>query len=96
MTFRDIVKLWPTIQAFADDVGVGYEAARKMAARDTISEVHWQAVVDAAKRRGYRLSVRRGKTTRRESVSLHHLMIAAAAKRRARRQNPNARPRAAA
>lgn len=85
MDFRRIIEMWPTIALFADDVGVGYEAARKMLARNTISEVHWQAVIDAARERGYRLDVTQPDgTVRRESIKLAHLMEAAAKRRRRR------------
>lgn len=94
-TFQDIIRLWPTIQAFSADTGIGYQAARKMLARDAITEIHWGAIVDAAKRRGYRIRRKRGKTTRRESLTLALLAEIAAAKRRPPPANPSRRPLAA-
>lgn len=66
-TFRDLIDSWPTIAEFSRDVGVGYEAARKMRDRNNIRNEYWEAVIDAAKQRGisvtpddlYRMSLMR-------------------------------------
>jgi hypothetical protein len=50
-TFRDLIACWPTIVAFAEDIGVGYEAARKMKDRCRIDQGHWVALLEAAKSR---------------------------------------------
>lgn len=42
---------------FGRDIGVGYQAARKMHDRDSIRDSHWTAVVAAAKARGIRVTV---------------------------------------
>lgn len=52
-SFRDIIELWPSIGAFADDIGVKYVTAQVMKHRDSIDADHWVAVVDAAKKRGH-------------------------------------------
>lgn len=90
-THRDIVKLWPTVIEFADDIGVGVEAARKMVFRDSIADEHWAAVAAAAKRRKL-------KTAARESVTVELLaQIRAATRGRRKKKSPidAARDRAA-
>ena len=51
-TIRELIDQWPTISGFAKDIGVGYEAARKMRDRGRIDQTHWAAVIGAAKTRG--------------------------------------------
>jgi hypothetical protein len=51
MTFRELIARWPTIAAFARECGIGYECARQMKNRDSIDQVHWVAVLEAAKSR---------------------------------------------
>ncbi len=48
----DLVDRWGTIKRFAESVGCGYEAARKMRARDSIDSKHWPKVVSAARANG--------------------------------------------
>jgi hypothetical protein len=48
----DLIANWRTIGEFAADVGCGYEAARKMAARESVAPRHWSSVVAAAERKG--------------------------------------------
>jgi hypothetical protein len=48
----DLISRWKTIGEFSVDVGCGYEAARKMAARRSIAPRHWPSVIAAAGRRG--------------------------------------------
>ena len=50
ISISDLISRWPTIGAFASDVGCSYEAARKMRDRQSIAPEHWPAVVIAAKR----------------------------------------------
>lgn len=47
-----LIAHWPTIAEFAADIGCGYEAARQMRMRGSISAKHWQNVVVAAAKRG--------------------------------------------
>lgn len=47
-TIRDLVKQWPSIRSFAVEIGCGYEAAKKMIARNSISPSHWHRVIVAA------------------------------------------------
>lgn len=56
-TFRDLIARWPTVAEFGRDIGVEYQAARKMHERDSIRDVHWTAVVAAARQRGIRVTV---------------------------------------
>ena len=53
-TFREIIDRWPkpSLQTFADDIGVVYVTAQLMRYRSSISSTHWDAVVAGAKRRG--------------------------------------------
>ena len=51
-THRDIICRWPSLAVFADDIGVSYEAAKKMSQRRSIGREHWLKIVDAALRRG--------------------------------------------
>ena len=49
---KSLIDAWPTIGAFADDLGCGYEAARQMRRRNSIAPEHWPQVVAASERRG--------------------------------------------
>ncbi len=53
---REIIDLWPTpsIRSFADDLGLKYSTAQVMRYRNSIASDHWTAVVEAAKRRGFK------------------------------------------
>ena len=44
----DLISRWPTVAAFAADIGCKYQAAIKMRDREAINVRHWIAVVDAA------------------------------------------------
>lgn len=47
-----LIEEWPTITEFAAEVGCGYEAARQMRRRQSISPDHWPRVVSVSKERG--------------------------------------------
>lgn len=51
-TISDLIGRWPTIQAFADDIEVGLEAASAMKKRNRIASHHWTRVMSAAENRG--------------------------------------------
>jgi hypothetical protein len=53
-TIADLINCWPTIGAFADDIGCGYEAARKMRDRNSIAADHWSKVVEVCRKRRIR------------------------------------------
>lgn len=53
-SFRDVIELWPSIGEFAEDIGVKYVTGQLMKHRDSIDADHWVAVVEAAKRRGFK------------------------------------------
>jgi len=55
-TFRDLITRWPSVAEFARDIGVGYEAARKMRDRGNIDVEHWDTLIQAASARGIKLS----------------------------------------
>lgn len=46
-----LIDQWETIGEFAADVGCGYEAARQMRLRESISPRHWNGVIAAAARK---------------------------------------------
>lgn len=52
MTHADLINLWPSLTAFAADVGVGYESAKAMRRRSSIPPAYWKRMVDAARDRG--------------------------------------------
>jgi len=47
----DIIRAWPDVWAFADDLGVEFETAKKYRSRSSIPWYHWDVVVGSAKRR---------------------------------------------
>ncbi len=52
-TFADVVSLWPSITAFANDVGASPDRARKWVARESIPAEWFTSVTDAAHKRGH-------------------------------------------
>lgn len=48
----ELISRWPSIGAFADEIGCGYEAARQMRMRGSIAPKHWPNVVQASENRG--------------------------------------------
>lgn len=69
-SFAEIIALWPTVAAFADDVGVKYPTAASWEQRNTLPSDIWEDVVLAAADRGF------------EGVTLERLAAIAASKRR--------------
>lgn len=59
MTHSEIAGLWPTHAEFARDLGCGYENAKKMRmdARRRISPEFWPALIAAAERRGFNITI---------------------------------------
>lgn len=51
-TISNLIKNWTTIREFADAIGCGYEAARKMKDRNSIAPEHWDNVLTASKAKG--------------------------------------------
>lgn len=49
---KSLIDTWPTIGAFADDLGCGYEAARQMRRRNSIAPEHWPGVIEVSLERG--------------------------------------------
>lgn len=52
MGHRELINLWPSISAFADDIGVRYETAKAMRRRGSIPSQYWKLAVEAAQHRG--------------------------------------------
>lgn len=52
MTFADIIDLWPSIEALADDIGAPYERVRAWRHRSSVRAVHFAAIAAAAEKRG--------------------------------------------
>jgi len=50
-THRDIISKWPSITAFADDIGVSANTAKQMRTRNSINGRYWAAAVEGAKQR---------------------------------------------
>lgn len=53
-SFSEIIALWPTVVAFADEVGVKYPTAASWEQRNTLPPDIWGRVVEAAERRGFK------------------------------------------
>ncbi|MCJ7996663.1 hypothetical protein J5N58_06820 [Rhizobium cremeum] len=51
MTHAGIINFWPSLAAFAADIGVTYETAKAMRRRGSIPSGYWVRVVSAASRR---------------------------------------------
>lgn len=47
-TFAEVIDRWPSLQCFADDIGVRYVTAQLMRHRNSIAAKHWQAAVSGA------------------------------------------------
>jgi hypothetical protein len=56
-SFRDLIARWPTVADFGRDIDVAYQTARKMNERDSIADVHWTAVIKAARSRGIKIAL---------------------------------------
>lgn len=50
-TIPDIINLWPTVSAFAADVGISYSLAKMWRKRASIPATRWLDVVRAAESR---------------------------------------------
>jgi hypothetical protein len=48
MTHADIINLWPSLSAFAEDIGVPYVTAKAMRRRGSIPSGYWTQVVKCA------------------------------------------------
>jgi hypothetical protein len=47
-----LIGLWPSLSAFAEDIGLSYNSAKAIKRRGRIPAWYWQACVDGAARRG--------------------------------------------
>lgn len=52
-SFQDVIDLWPTRAALADDIGVSRVRVSTWRHRDSIPGEFWRRIVKAAKRNGY-------------------------------------------
>ena len=57
MRFSDVIDLWPSARALAEDIGEKTASVHKWRQRDSIPAGKWLAVVDAAERRGHDLTL---------------------------------------
>ena len=55
-TFEDLLANWSTLELKAD-LAVPYVTARKMREHKSVSISHWPALLKAAQRKGFRLTV---------------------------------------
>ncbi len=51
--FAELIEMWPSIGAFAADVGVPYETANSWKKRNSIPAKNWPEVIAAAGRGGF-------------------------------------------
>jgi hypothetical protein len=51
VTFAEIMDLWPSRKAFAEDIGAKQAAVTNMAARNSVPAKYWYAIIEAANRR---------------------------------------------
>lgn len=51
-SISELVSIWPSIRAFSNETGIGYEAVRAMIRRGRIAHEHWERVTFAAARQG--------------------------------------------
>lgn len=58
-TAREIIGLWPSPRALAEDIGQGVDGVYKWHQRGRIPAVHDAAIVEAARRRGIALDFER-------------------------------------
>ena len=56
-TYADIIELWDTAEGFAADVGISGTLARLWKMRNKIPDHAWLAVVSAAERRGFEVTL---------------------------------------
>lgn len=53
MTHQDVINQWPSLAAFAADLGVPSANVRMWRRRNSIPVSHFEAVVEAAAKRGF-------------------------------------------
>lgn len=51
MTHADLINEWPSLTAFAEDIGVPYVTAKAMRRRGSIPSGYWMRAVECAKER---------------------------------------------
>jgi len=52
MTFADLIDKWTDRTTLAEELGVSYQAVRKMADRNNIRSKHWPKIVESAREHG--------------------------------------------
>lgn len=52
-TFVDVINFWPSRPQLAHDLGLTIGQVQKWADRDRIPSEHWNALIEAAGKRGY-------------------------------------------
>lgn len=55
--FRDVIDAWPSPAELAGDIGEKLYNVQKWRVRDSIPAKNWDAIVSAAKKRGYRVTL---------------------------------------
>ncbi|WP_159585961.1 carph-isopro domain-containing protein [Chelativorans xinjiangense] len=56
-SFQDVIGLWPSPDAMAQEIGASLPAARKWKQRNSIPAEWWNDIVSAARRHGHLISV---------------------------------------
>jgi hypothetical protein len=52
MTHADLINLWPSLSAFAEDLGVQYVTAKAMRRRVSVPAGYWLRMIECAETRG--------------------------------------------
>ncbi len=53
-SFKDVMNLWPSFQALADDLSENLYAVRKWHSRNSIPSNKWLSLITAAKKRRFK------------------------------------------
>lgn len=72
MTFAQIIECWENKAVLADDLDMPYERVAQWYKRNSIRPKYWQAIVDAAARRGYACVTMEALTAAASAGSLGH------------------------
>lgn len=54
-SFTDVIRLWPTLADFAQDIGVEVTHAQTIKNRNSIPAKYWWTLTKAAKKRGLKI-----------------------------------------
>ncbi|MGI9338344.1 MAG: carph-isopro domain-containing protein [Gammaproteobacteria bacterium] len=77
-SFKQIVDLWPSVNALADDLGESPAAVYKWRTRNNIPVNHWLTLIEAGEKRGFSINPRFliGLVDRRTKISSNEPKVA--------------------